>query len=156
MPDLVVDFSDVQEFKPVPIGWYDMEVAETRIGTSQAGNPKVTFVLSIVGGDHEGRKLIDDLVLVGKGLWRTKQAFNAFLGEVEGKVTFNPDDFVGETAQVRVIHRVWREEDGGDGAVRSRPQNYRPASPDESLAGMFDEEDPFTPPAPQVQEDIPF
>ena len=151
MADLVVDFSDVKALVLIPMAWYDMEVTEARIGTSQAGNPKVTLALQILGGDFEGRKLIDDLVLVGKGLWRTKQAFTAFYGEVEGKFTFDPDALVGETASVRVIHRVWREEDGGDGATRARPQNYKAASPDMGLAGMFDE-----PGTAGDTDDIPF
>lgn len=124
--DLVMDFSQVETFEAIPVGWYDVEVAEARPGQSQAGNPKLTLRMKVLGGDSDGRTLLADLVLTGPGAWRTKQAVNALFGDFEGEsYSCSAEDFVGARCEVHVTQRVWREEDGGDGTLRNNINRYR-------------------------------
>ena len=129
--ELVVDFTEVVSFEPVPKGWYGITVVEAKGGTSKAGNRKVSLQLEIVSGDDPaaiGRKLFDDLVLEGKGAWKTRQAIEAFMGDTEDKMRLSTNDLVGCMADVRAVQKVWREEDGGDGVARSRVTKYRASS----------------------------
>jgi len=138
--DLVVDFSGVETFEPLPIDWYEVEVSDARVGKSQAGNAKVTLQMKVIAGEFEGRTLITDLVLEGGGRWKTKQAFEALLGKAEGQVHVSTDDLTGAQCRVRVTQRVWREEDGGDGTIRNNVSTFRACSGRFlQLEGMFAE-----------------
>jgi len=155
MPELVVDFSDVKTFEPLPIDWYNVEVSDARIGKSQAGNAKVTLILKVTDGEHEGRNLICDLVLEGDGRWKTKQAFEALLGEAEGQVSISTETLVGTACTVRVTQRVWREEDGGDGTVRNNISTFRPLQFAQSeLEGLFAEGAKAAPATEQLVEKV--
>jgi len=142
--ELVVDFSEAASFELMEKGWYSTQVAEAKAGTSQAGNAKVSLMLEVVGAeksDDIGRKLFDDLVLEGKGAWKTRQAFEAFFGATEERMRVSTAALIGCTADVYLVQKVWREEDGGDGEPRNRISKYRPSklSEDEgaALESMF-------------------
>lgn len=143
--ELVVDFGEAVSFEPVPVGWYGVTVVEAKAGQSQAGNRKVSLQLEVTTADDAdtvGRKVFDDLVLEGKGAWKTRQAFEAFFGDTQEKMRISTSDLVGCVAEVRMVHKVWREEDGGDGETRSRVARYRASqvsdTEQEALGTMFD------------------
>lgn len=155
--ELVVDFSQVQSRELLPTGWYDVEVAEISMGKTSSGNPKFAVRLRVVGGEHDGRILFDNWPLAGGGLFKTKNAYGAFIGTAEGSTTLKASDFLGGQAQARVTQRIWREEDGGDGEARNNVSKYKTLHPDEAFDSMFDKpSDPFAPVAPVPQEDAPF
>ena len=145
--ELVVDFSDAVSFDPIPVGWYGATISEAKPGKSQKGNSKVSLVVEITSGEDEsaiGRKLFDDLVLEGKGTWKTKQMLQAVFGPSDGdQMRIKTSDLIGAEIEVRVVQKVWREEDGGDGETRSRITRYRQSTlsagpAQESLGSMFE------------------
>ena len=145
--ELVVDFSEAVSFDPIPVDWYGAAISEAKPGKSQAGNSKISLVLEITSGEDEsaiGRKLFDDLVLEGKGTWKTKQMLEAVFGKTEGaQMIVKVSELIGSEVEVRVVQKVWREEDGGDGEARSRITRYRQgtmsAGPAQAALGsMFD------------------
>lgn len=140
--ELVVDFSEAVSFDPIPVGWYGATITEAKAGKSQAGNAKISLMLEITGGEADeaiGRKLFDDLVLEGKGTWKTKQMLEAVFGEAT--VRLKTGDLLDAEVEVRVVQKVWREEDGGDGEPRSRITRYRQCAlssgPIAAVEGMF-------------------
>lgn len=144
--ELVVDFSEAVSFDPIPKGWYGATISEARPGMSQASNRKISLVVEITSGEDEaaiGRKLFDDLVLEGKGTWKTKQMLEAVFGPSDGEqMRLKPSDLIGAEVEVRVTQKVWREEDGGDGETRSRITRYRQstlsaANTENAIGSMF-------------------
>lgn len=51
MPIIPVDVGAAVESKPVPNGWYDLQIAESEDGNSAAGKPMMTLDITIVGHD---------------------------------------------------------------------------------------------------------
>lgn len=126
--ELVVDFSEAASFELMDKGWYGIVVTEAKGGKSQAGNAKVSLILEVTEADKSddvGRKLFDDLVLEGKGAWKTRQAFEAFFGATEEQMRISSSDLNGCVADAYLVQKVWREEDGGDGEARNRISKYR-------------------------------
>lgn len=117
MPKFIVDFTDAEDFAPIPADIYEVEIKEVQLKTSQKGEGMIAIVLEVIDGEHQGRHLYTNLMLAGRGLGITKAAFQALqipAGELD------TDDLVGASASVRVTLRKWAVEDGGDGRVRNR------------------------------------
>lgn len=144
MPQISVDFSDAPDFSLIPEGKYYVEVVEADVTTSQNGDPMMKVQLEITEeGEFQGRKLFDNMMLVGNGLGITKRNLGILLGDVpDGEFSFDTDDLLGQEAQVLVKHRVWEEANGGDGEARADVSKYYAikggASPTDDLEKMFD------------------
>lgn len=131
MPDFAVDFSNVEDFEPLPVDLYEVEVKEVSLKNSQSkGEPMLAIQLEVLDGEYQGRKIFTNLMLAGAGMGITKQAFKA-LQIPSGEM--NTEDMIGATATIRVTQRVYKIEDGGDGNVRNRVSTW--ISP-EKLAGL--------------------
>jgi hypothetical protein len=97
---MVFNLNDVKEaasFEVIPKGTYDAVIEELEYALSQSTNaPMLHAVFSIVGGEHEGRKIHDYYSLTGKGaefsLPRLKQLLIRVCPEVDLS-TFNPQSF---------------------------------------------------------------
>jgi hypothetical protein len=131
MPVITVDFTQAQEFEPLPRGWYVVEVTDAQPGMSRAGQPKLTLRYRVIEpSEYAGRRLTDDLPLAGHplGIGRTRSALRSMLGEdsVPEQGQIDTDDLVGATLRVLVTHRIWAEEAGGDGSVRAAVSRYAP------------------------------
>jgi len=140
MPVIHVDFTQAQEFEPLPRGWYTVEVTDAQPGQSRAGQPKLTVRYRVIDPpDFEGRRLTDDLPLAGHplGLGRTRSALRAMIGDVPEQGTLDTDELIGAQLKVLVTHRVWAEEAGGDGSVRATISRYAPIEGAElEIAGL--------------------
>lgn len=141
MPEFTVDFSAAEDYTPVPVGNYEVEIVEAKVGTSQAGNAKLSLQVEIKGGEYDGRKLFDDLVLEGNplALGRTKKTFDVFFGATNESFAGNTDNFIGIRAVVRVYHDTWTVEDGGDGETRARIRRYNPSQASDDFADALGE-----------------
>lgn len=66
---LVLDLSNVETkgFELIPEGTYSAIIEETTLGASKAGNAMITAKYKIVDGAHDGRVLMDWMVLAGNG-----------------------------------------------------------------------------------------
>lgn len=123
-----VNFDEIPEWEVVPPGIYTVEVASAEERTSRNGNAMLNLRLQIVGGDDpqaEGQSVFANLMLEGRGLQITRQAFKALFGEAHsGK--YDEADLVGRKCRVRITNRVYREEDGGDGSMRAQVSRWYP------------------------------
>lgn len=126
MPQVSVDFSDVEEFELLPEGDYIVEIDEVEAKQSSTG--KAMLALQLVVREPEeygGRKLFDNMMLEGNALWRTKRDLGVVLGDVpDGAFNFDTNDMVGTQVGVYVGHRKWKKEDGGDDSMRADVRKY--------------------------------
>ncbi len=123
MPSFNVDFSDVQDFEPLAAGRYTLRVTSVEVtqsaGGKAPGTPMLKMQYTVVGGDHDGRRIFDNLMLKGDALWRTKLCFKALLSDSEGG-NIDTEDLMEQECDVFLKQDVWKEEAGGDGSVRNR------------------------------------
>jgi hypothetical protein len=137
MPEFVADFSQAIQFILVPRGTYNVHVAsaETATSSNRTAMLKVRYEIDEVielSEDAEytpeqivGQSLFSNLMLEGKGAGVTEQAFEAMFGSVED-APGNTDDLIGAACAVKVTHREWKVEDGGDGETRANVSRYKP------------------------------
>jgi hypothetical protein len=97
-----IDFSQVQDLKPVPPGTYLASITTAKSGMSQAQNPKLDITWKIEEGEFEGRNVFDTLTFSPKSLYRVKGTLIAldFPADFSGEVV--PDELVGKTALIVV------------------------------------------------------
>ena len=118
MPEFVVDFSNTEDFEPLPVDLYEMEVKEVQLKSSKTkGEPMLSIKMEVIAGEYVGRSVFTNLMLVGRGLGITKQAFKAL--QIPGG-ELDTDDLVGACCTVRLTQNVYKIEDGGDGQTRNR------------------------------------
>ena len=146
MPQFVADFSDAKQFIKLPRGVYNVHIASCEMGQSRRSGIdmlkirlEVDEVVSLVGGAEFtaeqclGQSLFCNLMLGGEGAGITQQAFEAMFGEVD-QAPGDTESFIGVSCAVKVTHRTWKVEDGGDGEERANVSRFMPsASPD----GLF-------------------
>ncbi len=129
MPDMVIDFSDVQAdaFTLVPPGTYQCIVKEVTMKKKDPTEetpkpaPYLNFRLAIAEGDHQNRNLFFIASFSEKSVGRTKALLQSFGVDVSGKVKMSVDpetghlntpDLVGEPCTARV--RFQKGEGGFD------------------------------------------
>jgi len=146
MPDFVADFSQAIQFILVPRGTYNVHVAaaETAVSSNRTSMLKMRYEIDEVIQLSEeaeytpeqivGQSLFSNLMLEGKGAGITEQAFEAMFGEVE-EAPSNTDDLIGAACAVKVTHRVWSVDEGGDGETRANVSRYLPLQA--SVADVF-------------------
>lgn len=103
-----VDFSGVEPMKGgglVPEGKYRIQVETAEEGVASTGTPRINMALNIVGGNHDGRTVWDDLYLTpearGMTLWRL-QCLGVQIPPGEWELTGSM--LVGRQAIVTVYH----------------------------------------------------
>jgi hypothetical protein len=137
MPQISVDLTEAPELKLLDAGEYPVTVTEIKVEQASTGTPMMTVMSTVTGGEYDGSKLFDRLMLSGKGAWRTRQFLEATLGGVEAEqMNFDTDDIIGIEAIAKVTQEVWSEEDGGDGETRNKIKGWKPltgAEPGEDL-----------------------
>ena len=84
-----VDFSQVQEFTPLPEGTYEASLSGSELvaASKTSGQPYMALTFTVSEGEFQGRKLFRNLSLQPQALWAFKQAVV--------RLGANPDDFVG-------------------------------------------------------------
>lgn len=114
----------------VPKGNYHVVIEEAGEDISKAGNEMANLTLTILEGDHEGRKFWDHIVLPGQGVdivWKWKQLYTALGEDVSEGISIDVDDLQGRDLWIRVGHENY------DGDKVARIKGYIPA-PSESSA----------------------
>jgi len=118
MTTFVVDFTQVEDFEPLPVDLYELEIKEVQLKQSKTkGEPMLGIKLEVIAGEFEGRSIFTNLMLAGRGLGITKQAFKAL--QIPGG-ELDVEDLIGATCTARLTQNVYKIEDGGDGQTRNR------------------------------------
>jgi len=132
-----INFADVPSIEPVPSGTYTAEVVFAQEGRSKTGHAKIDLRFKIIGGEYDGRQILDTMSFHPQALWRTKMTLQAmgfkkdFAGEVD------VDDLLGRIVTLTVaIEESSSTDDNGDPyPARNRVVKVKPASA--SAASMF-------------------
>jgi hypothetical protein len=146
MPEFVADFSEAKQFIKLPRGVYNVHIASCEMGKSRRSGIdmlkirlEIDEVVSLADGAEFtaeqclGQALFSNLMLGGEGAGITQQAFEAMFGEVE-QAPGDTESFIGVGCAVKVTHRVWKAEDGGDDEERANVSKFLPLA---SAAGLF-------------------
>ncbi len=77
MPAIHLDFSNIEDFDPLPPGVYPViiESLQVRDSTEKPGNQYLNWVLSVSEGDYEGRKVFMTNGLTEKSLYYLHEQF---------------------------------------------------------------------------------
>lgn len=67
--------------KPIPEGIYKAIVSGMGLKTSSTGKPMIAITYTLIGGDHAGRKINDNIVLDENVLWRANILYSACTGK---------------------------------------------------------------------------
>lgn len=97
--------------------FYRVRVDKCEPGTSQAGNPKLDVMMTIIDAEHMGRKLFDALPLMANA-FRTAQFLKA-LDALDADGTIHNEDTIGRELLVFVKH--------DDNSDRNVPGRYKKA-----------------------------
>lgn len=101
----VVDFSEIADLGPVPMGTYVASVVTARPGISGSGHPKIDMSWKVEEGEFEGRQIFDTLAFHPKALPMTKRKLlqlgfpEDFSGNIEA------EDLIGINATLAVSIR---------------------------------------------------
>ena len=79
MTQIRIDFSDIEEFEPLPVGRYPIMVEVVALRQSQSSeNPYLNWELKVTVEPYLNRRLFLMTSLSPKALWRLKAVFEAF------------------------------------------------------------------------------
>lgn len=107
----------------IPKGNYHLLIEEATEDTSKAGNDMAVLVLTIMEGDHEGRKFWDRIVAPGQGVdivWKWKQLYVALGDDVTEGLNIDILDLQGRDLWGRVGHENY------DGEKQAKIVGYIP------------------------------
>ncbi len=91
MPEILVDFSQVTD-NSIPKGKYMCEVEQVEVKQGEGKeHPYLNWQLTIIDGEHQGRKLWFMTSLSPKSLWKLKPIFKT-LGYEEEQITLDVDE----------------------------------------------------------------
>ena len=124
MTEFDIDLTKVPDLKPVPDGSYILRCASFEPGTSNTGNPKVTFKFDIEGPKEqkdEVGSVYMDFSLVQAALWRLLRFVKACGLELGPK--FKPKLCVGKT-----VCAICSVDDTPEWGVRNRWNLFYPAT----------------------------
>ena len=134
----------VPTLEPLPSGLYDVVVVRCDERTSQQGNPMLRLALEVEDGEHRGRWLWDNLVLVERAMWKLVLVVEAITGRPcpPGGITLEPGFLVGRRVVVEVGEKEW------NGERRNEIRAWRAATPAPTPPACLT--------AGQTADDIPF
>jgi len=87
-----VDFSKVKDGgrTRLPEGNYRLKVLSVKQDEAQSGNPMLVWTFAIVGGKHDGKKIVDRTMLLPKSLWVLRNLMEAMGLKVPKKMVELP------------------------------------------------------------------
>ena len=120
-----VDLSKTRTFEPPAEGDYAGEIHRVDAGVTKAGDLKITVYWNVDDDSGVEKSVVQTVALAGPGAFRAEQLFIALgladtreeVAELECELDDLPADLVGRTAMLRIEHRVFTEEEGGDGSL---------------------------------------
>lgn len=124
MATLNLDLSNYEaqdDFTPIPPGTYTVEVTDSDVTYSKAGNPMASITFEVLGPSHAGRKLWDHFVL------NNDVALRRLKGLAEAAGHRNPN-YIRDTEELhglRCTVKVTIEEQEGY-QPRNRITSYKP------------------------------
>ena len=116
------DVSEAQEFAPLVNGTYSVEGMKAIPGKAQeTGNPVLKLEMQILDGPDldekgtspAGRPLFKTIPMSGKGAGILLNALDSFevpYDKQGDSIEFDPEDFIGQEAEVRVRQREYQGE----------------------------------------------
>lgn len=110
-----LDFSNVQERKPLEPGVYSFEVKEASEAVSKSGKPMLKVTLK---ESETGTLVFDNFVLEETCLWKLKQFFTALGLDTSGSLDIDPDELIGYTATASVVQEEY------NGNVNNKIKRY--------------------------------
>lgn len=143
MDDLRINFADVEgqkEFSPIPPSRQDVIVTDWQQGevtgeeSVNKGALKLTFELTVQGGEFEGRRIWDVFTVVPKALWKLKAFFGATGEDMEREITVDElldmcANILGKELVVKLAIQPARVDTrtGNEYQARNKIQSYFPA-----------------------------
>lgn len=116
------DFSQVEprNFVSVPAGTYLCRVADVRQGRARDGSERWSMRLEVVGGDWSGKTAAwDSITWSERGIYRVKRVLECLGFDVSGRLSVEPDELVGRSANVQVEVEEWEDPVSGRRQVRT-------------------------------------
>jgi hypothetical protein len=98
----VIDFTQVEDLKPLPRDWYLASIVEAKEGVSKQNNAKIDLRWKVEEGEFEGRNIFDTITFTQKALFRVKATLKGlgYPEDFSGEIV--PEDLVGKTARILV------------------------------------------------------
>ncbi len=92
---LNIDFSEIADLGPVPVGQYEASIVSAKPGVSNSGYPKLDVAWKIEEGDFENRQIFDTFAFHPNALPITKRKLIelGFPDDFDGAL--DPEDFLG-------------------------------------------------------------
>lgn len=109
------------EFEPLPSGQYYAKIVnpdDFYLTESQSGKPMIKVAWTVMEGEHEGRKVFDNVVLSID--WKVKQYCQA--AGIESGSALDTDDFIGMEGLVQVTQQEY------NGETRNNIKNVQAAA----------------------------
>lgn len=107
----VVD--EAEDVRTVPVGAYDVRIAEVREGQTRDGSARWGLRLEVVQGDFAGKLAAwDSLIWSERGKPRAKRVLTALGLPVEGEVDLEPGALQGRRGRVEVIVEEYERANG--------------------------------------------
>lgn len=143
MDDLRINFAEVEgqkEFTPVPASRQSVIVTDWQQGevtgeeSVNKGALKLTFELTVQGGDFEGRRIWDTFTVVPKALWKLKAFFGAVGEDMEREISIDQlldmsANVLGTELDVKLGIQAARVDPrtGNEYGARNKIQSYFPS-----------------------------
>lgn len=149
--DLRINFTDVEgqkEFTPVPPSRQSMIVTDWQQGevtgeeSKNRGALKLTFELTVQGGEYDGRRIWDTFTIVSSSLWKVKAFFTACGEDMERELTVTQlldmsANIIGRELDVKLGVQPARvdQRTGTEYGARNKIQSYFPSGQGSNSGG---------------------
>lgn len=110
-----LDFSNVQERKPLEPGVYNFTVEKAAEAVSKSGKPMLKVTLKEA---DTGTFVFDNFVLEETCLWRLKQFFTALGLDTSESLDVDPDELIGYSVTASV------EQEEYNGNINNKVKKY--------------------------------
>lgn len=105
--------------EPIPAGVYDLEITDSEIEQSNAGDPMLAFTFTVLGPECEGRKLWHRLNLWHSSSERARKIAQGEMSAIcrsagYNKTVENSDVLHGKTVRARVKIETYTDSDTGE------------------------------------------
>ena len=115
MSELDLDFLNLDDISnaptAVPTGNYPARIVEAEVREAKAGNKYISYAVTVMAGEHAGRRVYGIWSLKPDVLWRMKRDFTRLGYSPEGGVP-KIRDLVGLEGTVQIVAQPKKDENG--------------------------------------------